>query len=30
MDTPILYAAVHFFRKLFDLEVGEEIQMIET
>jgi len=27
MDTPILYAAVHFFRKLFKLEIGEEIKL---
>ncbi len=27
MDTPILYAAVHLFRRIFKLEVGEEIDL---
>ncbi len=27
MDTPILYAAVHFFRSVFHLEVGEEVDL---
>ena len=25
LDTPILYIAVHYFRKLFNLEVGDEL-----
>ncbi len=27
LDTPILYAAVHFFRRIFKLEIGEEIDL---
>jgi len=27
LDTPILYIAVHFFRRIFSLEVGEEINL---
>ncbi len=27
MDTPILYAGVHLFRRIFKLEVGEEIDL---
>ncbi|MET2983667.1 queuosine precursor transporter [Aureibaculum conchae] len=27
LDTPILYIAVHYFRQLFNLEVGEEIDL---
>ncbi len=27
LDTPILYLAVYYFRKLFNLEVGEEIDL---
>jgi len=29
LDTPILYLAVHYFRKIFKLEVGEEIKLEE-
>ena len=28
IDTPILYACVYWFRKKFDLQVGEEIKLI--
>ena len=27
LDTPILYLAVYYFRQLFNLEVGEEIDL---
>jgi len=27
LDTPVLYLAVFYFRKLFDLEIGEEINL---
>lgn len=27
LDTPILYIAVHYFRQLFNLEIGEEIDL---
>ncbi|MDX5586316.1 MAG: VUT family protein, partial [Aureibaculum sp.] len=27
LDTPILYLAVYYIRKLFNLEVGEEIDL---
>ncbi|CAL2083470.1 queuosine precursor transporter [Tenacibaculum sp. 190524A02b] len=30
IDTPLLYAAVYFFRKKFNLEVGEEISNFEN
>lgn len=29
IDTPLIYAAVYYFRKKFDLKVGEEISFID-